>query len=345
MTSEVKVLRKTVFNFLIAMLLSLVTLAFIVGFSDVSDIMRALGRVSLRWVMLVLVMMVCDWILESFTVKIFSNAYDVDMKFLYAVKITLIGAFFSAVTPFSTGGQPAQVAFASKRKLSPGKMSAVLVSRFIVYQIVITLLGIIGILGAYRILSQNITKLALLAFLGFALNAGVLVFLVIFSINRKLAEKFVLVIFKPFLFFKIVKSPMKITRKIVEQVKLFHEGMKISVKKPQQLVLAFSATMVQILIRVSMPFFVATSLRVSCNYGDVLIFHLTLFLVVSMIPTPGASGASEGGYVLFFQSLFGQNTVATLLVWRFFTYYINIAVGGVAAIQETRRLASQSKSG
>jgi len=92
-TSEVKVLRKTVFNFLIAMLLSLVTLAFIVGFSDVSDIMRALGRVSLRWVMLVLVMMVCDWILESFTVKIFSNAYDVDMKFLYAVKITLIGAF------------------------------------------------------------------------------------------------------------------------------------------------------------------------------------------------------------------------------------------------------------
>ena len=143
MTSEVKVLRKTVFNFLIAMLLSLVTLAFIVGFSDVSDIMRALGRVSLRWVMLVLVMMVCDWILESFTVKIFSNAYDVDMKFLYAVKITLIGAFFSAVTPFSTGGQPAQVAFASKRKLSPGKMSAVLVSRFIVYQIVITLLGII----------------------------------------------------------------------------------------------------------------------------------------------------------------------------------------------------------
>ena len=48
---------------------------------------------------------------------------------------------------------------------------------------------------------------------------------------------------------------------------------------------------------------------------------------------PGASGAQEGGFYIFFQHVFpADKLVGALLLWRFFTYYFTMIIGVAAVI-------------
>ena len=48
----------------------------------------------------------------------------------------------------------------------------------------------------------------------------------------------------------------------------------------------------------------------------------------SYTPLPGASGAQEGGFVVYFGKIFLNGTIGmALLTWRFFTFYIFLSVG------------------
>ena len=51
-------------------------------------------------------------------------------KFHNALKTSMVGQFFSAVTPFATGGQPMQVYCMSKYGVEPGKGVSALTQKF-----------------------------------------------------------------------------------------------------------------------------------------------------------------------------------------------------------------------
>jgi len=74
-----------------------------------------------------------------------------------------------------------------------------------------------------------------------------------------------------------------------------------------------------------------------------------LFVSASYTPLPGASGAQEGGFMVFFGSMFTQGTIGlALLVWRFFTYYLFLIVGAVlsiaGSIRDNRLAARNAKA-
>ena len=60
-----------------------------------------------------------------------------------------------------------------------------------------------------------------------------------------------------------------------------------------------------------------------------------LFVSASYTPLPGASGAQEGGFLLYFRGIFREGTIGRgLLVWRFFTYYLFLIAGVFAVLYE-----------
>jgi uncharacterized membrane protein YbhN (UPF0104 family) len=49
-----------------------------------------------------------------------------------------------------------------------------------------------------------------------------------------------------------------------------------------------------------------------------------------MVPSPGASGGTEGISYLFFKNIFATAPIAAvILLWRGFSFYINIIGGGL----------------
>jgi len=70
------------------------------------------------------------------------------------------------------------------------------------------------------------------------------------------------------------------------------------------------------------------------TYGiiDVFTMEAMLFLAVSFVPLPGAAGASEGGFLLFFSPFFGAATAVAMLIWRFLTYYMMLILGSLIVV-------------
>ena len=73
-----------------------------------------------------------------------------------------------------------------------------------------------------------------------------------------------------------------------------------------------------------------------------------LFVSASYTPLPGASGAQEGGFLLYFRDIFKDGTIGlALLIWRFFTFYLYLIVGVFTIILEKiilRREARKRKN-
>jgi uncharacterized membrane protein YbhN (UPF0104 family) len=59
-----------------------------------------------------------------------------------------------------------------------------------------------------------------------------------------------------------------------------------------------------------------------------------LNMVVFYIPTPGASGSTEGAYHIFLSSLTGNSKAALTAVfgWRFSSFYMQIIFGSLLLI-------------
>jgi len=323
------------------LLASLLIVFLIAGFTDLRATLDAMKRISFEWIFAILLLVLFDWFSETLTVWLFARSYKAKVSLIYLFKNTLVGRFFSAITPFSTGGQPAQIAFLGKRGVEYGQATAMLVSRFLFYQIVVTGASVFGLMRAYSMFAKRISNLALLAFFGFALNGFVLFLLFLFTLNRSLVEKTISKVSKLFVSLRIVKRKELFQQKLLEQTRLFHDCMTQYAKNPLISVLALLMALLEVVAKISVTYFVARSLNITSSYFNVAMTQLVVFLVASFVPTPGATGASEGVYTLFFKYLFGSKTVAALLVWRFFTYYLNIIVGGLTTAHELGRMKTE----
>ena len=66
------------------------------------------------------------------------------------------------------------------------------------------------------------------------------------------------------------------------------------------------------------------------SWGKLLTIAYMLYLGASYNPLPGASGAQEGGFLLFYRGLFPEGQISlAMLLWRFFTYYLQLILGTV----------------
>lgn len=327
-------MKKSTRNSLIAISLSVVIIIIVLGATDFDKSLSYLFNANPLWIGVTLLLAIGSWFFEALTLKTFAIMRGIAVGFTYLFKITVIGTFFNGITPFSSGGQPAQIVFMQRRGISVGEATAMLVSRFLVYQGVVTLLGVVAIFGAYPLMVDSISNLAILAFFGFILNSAVLFFLILFSLSPRITEKLIKGLIWLLHKVKVSKDAKTATEKALRELQFFHSSMHELAGRPFIMIIAVLTTFMQLACMISIPYFVSLSIGISLNYFEITAVQLILFLVVSLIPTPGASGVSEGGYLVFFGPFFGDAIGAALLIWRFFSYYINIIVGGITAGHE-----------
>ena len=68
----------------------------------------------------------------------------------------------------------------------------------------------------------------------------------------------------------------------------------------------------------------------SMNLLECISSSAYVYLIGGMVPIPGATGGIEYTYTNFFGVLIPKQILyASLLVWRFITYYLGMIIGGV----------------
>jgi len=311
---------------------------------NIGNIGQVFYRLDFKWIVVAILSMVLFWFFDGLVVY-YAAASILRIKlFVQSMRISILGKYYNAVTPFASGGQPSQLYFLVREGVPTGQAGSILIIKFCVYQLIISLFSLVAFAFKGRFINEYSSLLFWAAVVGFAINAGgfllTLALAVRENVLKKIADWILIALHK----IKLVKEPNRIRDNIFRHVKDFHDSFIIIRDNPKTMAVLGIFMAVEISFLVSIPYFIyrACGLNTS-DWFEIAMVFLFLYLAVSFFPTPGATGASEGGYYLLFNLFFPQQFLfLSMLLWRVVTYYLTIVVGAVIVLIDSMRGFQQS---
>ncbi|MBW4827163.1 MAG: flippase-like domain-containing protein [Clostridiaceae bacterium] len=311
-----------------------ITLIIILTSEGLKDLPELLINTNTMYLIIALIMMLGDWIFDGMILNLITRRVHGDVKFLKSLKIAIIGQYYSAITPFSTGGQPVQVYLMSKEDISVPKGSLILFNKFIIYQMAVTLYSLTMFMLKLNFIFNNARTAVPFVVIGFILNLLVLTGIVLLFYKPEWIKPVVLHVYKVLNKIGIMRD----TQKYIDRLDTSMEEYMQSVKKIKEdkktsmelLILTF----IQLTFYFSITYFIYLALGLTeASFIDIIAIQSLVYMAASYIPTPGTAGASEGGYYLLFKPLFTSNLIIyALLLWRTISYYFRILITGVVTL-------------
>lgn len=251
---------------------------------------------------------------------------------VYMLYVTLLGAFYSGITPGSSGGQPMQVYHLKKAGVPVGVSTSGLAVRFSLGQLSSVLIVPVVWLIHRDFINVQLAGMRFLVWIGWSIHLLGVLLIAAATFFRPavqcLADRLVAAGAK----LRLVKDPASAAGKLRNVLDNYHTNMLQAVKRPGELLtqLLLSSLSVLSLMLVAVCVYCAFGLS-GTSWQQVLAIAYLLYMSASYNPLPGASGAQEGGFLAFYRGIFppGQNSLA-MLVWRLFSYYMSLLAGAAA---------------
>ena len=254
-------------------------------------------------------------------------------NFFSCLKACLISLFYSAITPLSIGGQPMQVMYLNKKSdIKIGDASLFVIIKMLLYQIATIIYAIIGFFLSKNFMNKRITGMV---FLGFFLNIIFVLSVIVICLKKEWAVKLVSCIIDLLSRIKIfgIKDKKAVLKKMTDQIDLFNASGRIIYQKKFDLVLIFLLNIIELTFYYFISGFVFKSFGINYAIHEVIFMISLIYMTTSFVPIPGASGATEGVFYIFFKSYFSRQTVLPIIfVWRLISYYFLILLGGLVII-------------
>lgn len=324
---------KKILNYIVLGLVTIIVLYFSLK-DNFKEIIDTLLKMDIKWLIVGFLCIIIYWFLKTLPLYYFTKSHKKSFTYKSAVILLLRTQFVNAITPFATGGQPYQVYYLNKEGIRSSTSTSIILENFIVYQIALVFLGIIAMLCNFffHIFPHN-DILTHLITLGFVINTLVIIvsFLVAFGkkINKKLVNIAITVLTK----LKIVKNKEEKLAKWNESITNFHNSAKVLMNDKKLFFSMILVNLVALSVLYMIPVFV---LYAAGNFSSVsvmlaVITSAYVMLIGSFVPIPGGTGGLEYGFVKFYGFFIkGSLLSATMLIWRFITYYFGLIVGGIA---------------
>ena len=295
-------------------------------------VLAAFSETNLIWILVLATIMFLYYLVDALSLWYFGKAYKKDYSYKQSFVNAISGTFFNGITPFASGGQFAQVYIFNKQGINPTNSSSILLMCFICYQSVLVLYtGIVVLLKHDYFLNEGAGVFGL-AMLGFLINFIVILGLFGGAKSKKFQNFMTHTVLKLLCKIHIVKDYEFTCVKIETYLSDFREQLKFLQKNKPVLIKSCVCNFIKLSIIYSMPFFSAKALNLDVpwsSFFDFLGLCSFIYLINAFLPIPGASGGSEGVYVLLFSFLGPVGTSSSLFLWRFMSYYLGLIFGGL----------------
>ncbi len=323
-----KISFKNILNWLL--MLFLVLLFCYLCFSDngLIDLIKSSKGFNKSWLSTAFLCQIINLAIDTYLVYRFTHNMDKNYKFKNSIRVAMIGQFFSAITPGSSGGQPMQVYAMSKQGIDAGLATAALTQKFLVYQTVLTAYSLIAILLRFEYFNSLNGIVWTIALTGFIIQALVIAALLLFSFSKKLTHKIIVIIFVLLEKIHIIKNADEKIKSIDSQLIIFHNSNKFLYKNKYTVLETYVCTAVQLTATFLIPYCIYKSFYLSGQkVSDMICAQAFVSMSSGFVPIPGASGAAEGASSIFFQPFFDETTIkSAIALSRFITYYFTIII-------------------
>ncbi len=341
-------MKKKLWNYII--LGVIVLLSFKVLFSSIDPLAfeETLKIADGRFLLVGIACMFIYWGLEALMMHNLIQKVNPEIGFWTAVKTTIIGQYYSFLTPFASGGQPMQLYELGKDKMSMGNATAVLVGKFLLFQVTVTIYSMV--LFLFRIQGMFVATKAATTFVvvGLSINTVGLAAIILMAYKPKLMERIGQVVIEGLHRFKLLKHREKAYKRLNHWIEEYQLAMTEFNGDFKNNILLFVMSVIQLTVFFSVTYFVYLALGLrGVSYIDIISLQAMLYMAVSFIPSPGTAGASEVGFSLLLGSIFTSHLLAmAILLWRGISYYFGLIFCGLFTlyvyISDKRRTKDQT---
>ena len=298
---------------------------------DLDKFILAFKNLNYIWLSLAVISVLIYWISEAKILQIIIFSLVGDYSLFKAFKVTMIGQFFNIITPFASGGQPAQLYTLNKQNLKSGSAASILMIKFIVYQLVLIFYSFFLIIFKKSFFENGTINFFYLIFIGFTVNLSVVLGLYIFSKHKKAKEYLLIGGLKLLNKINLIKDYYYWEKIVNEQLKLFHQDLELLKQRKKMLFKISIFTLSQLSFFFIIPYFVYRSFNLNgVNPLTIIAAAAFVIMITSFVPIPGASGGAEISFYYFFAFFFiKEQLLVAIFIWRFISYYLALIIGGL----------------
>lgn len=251
-----------------------------------------------------------------------------------ALYVSLMGFFYGNITPGASGGQPMQVYALSKLHVPVGIGTSAISLRLFCNQLMVVFSASVLWLCNSSFVEAQLSGVKWLIIIGWIINFAAVPLVLLAALHRPLVQCVANFAIRIGAKLRLIRDTNAAQLRVGAVLDAYHTSIMRLGCHPGQILLQLLLALVSMLGLLSVIVFVyrAFGLNDTPWYHLLTVSHL-LFLSASYTPLPGASGAQEGGFLIFYRGLFPTGTLGlALLVWRFITYYSFLLLGTAATI-------------
>lgn len=331
---------KKILNGLLLISICLFTALILIKTTEPQTLMQVLKTVDISFIYMGVSALIFYILLEVTMLRLMLNHDSADKSTWISVfRITVIGQYFNMITPFSSGGQPMQLHAMVQEGIPIRKGTAVLVNKFLVFQIGVTLYSLLLILIQFVFFHTGLPSIGKLVYWGVLINCSGLIIILLSIYRPELLKAVSAVILHSMHRLRVIRRGLYWSNWMNHRIDDYTTHIRDMMGMKRLMASVAVLTILQLTAYFSIGWFVYLSLGLTgSSFLTLITLQALLFVSVAFIPTPGSAGASEGGFYLLFSAVFTQNTLAGgVLLWRGISYYLNLGITGLITLGFTMK--------
>lgn len=325
--------RKSFSFFICIVIVSIIGVLFL---SIDSSTIDALYRADPMIILAAMLLVVCGWLLDACKFIALSRAAGESLTFRQTLSVVWINYFGCAITPMQSGGGPFQIYLLYRGGVSVGKSVAITLVRTLQVIFILALVVPFAIMAEPEFVERHVVLKWFVAYVAVFLSVASV--LLVISVVRpqwmKRGSSWVLLkmtklgILKP----KII---LRTARLINKEIDNYCTNIRLFMSTGRGWFLfSIVLAVVHLLVYMSvMPCLIA-AMGYPVNYTQCILAESLFIFLLYFVPTPGASGAAEGGAAAVLGLFVPWNMAGVVAVaWRLLSEYTGVALGTVIALK------------
>ena len=333
--------KKYIRNLFLFVFLIWLTFYILLKDQNMGDLIGVLKNVKLTFVLIGIACMGIYFLCESLNMRRTLNALGEKVSLFRCYNYTLIGFFYSSITPAASGGQPMQIYYMHRDGIKVASSTLSLVMNLWSFQIVTIGMALISLIFFHNFLD---TGLKILFIIGICLNSMALTLLIIGIFSKKLSSKLVDLAIKIMKKLKL-KNLEKKEKSLTEALEKYNGSAKYVRQNRRIILKQFITAFIQQITYYSVPFCICKSFGVDeVNIVKVIALQSIVYATVSGIPSPGAVGVSEGAFISIFKRIFGEELInGAMLLNRGISFYLMVLICAIVVIYNTFKTKKEDR--
>lgn len=296
------------------------------------NIWNAVVAANPVFLLLAVLLIFIYWLLEGVGLHVVTKSIHSKQKFKDSLSVALIGQYFNCITPFASGGQPIQAYYLVKFGAPLSSALTGLLSKFIAYQFVLTIYCAVLLILRLPVVTDS-AAISTLVIIGFVMNFAVICGLLMLAFFKKTAKKLAHFILRVCARLHIVKDLDAKIKYVDDEMEMYLKNFQFIKSQPMLIIKLMVITILQLTAYFSISFVIYLGFGLSgTDFITIVACQAFVLLISSFVPLPGALGAAEGSYLLFFGGIFAGFTSLSTFIWRFLTFYFAIIVGMITTL-------------